>query len=182
VSSWSEKILLIGEEIILSRLVGIEGPGPLFRWIFKIPIFFFRIGLTPFGDHILLLTTIGRKSGKPRSTPVEYRTDAATGERIVIAGWGGRTDWRRNIQADPHVRVQVQRRIFDAVAEPLPAAEVADWLGTVLRINPRSKRYLSRWAGDAIDADNVQSLMDAANYFPSFRLVPVGKIQQPHKA
>ena len=38
---------------------------------------------------------------------------------IVMAGWGGRTDWRRNLEADPRVFVQAGRKEFEALAEPL---------------------------------------------------------------
>jgi deazaflavin-dependent oxidoreductase (nitroreductase family) len=149
-----------------------DSPGPLFKWFFKLPIFFYRIGLPMFGGFILLLTTTGRKSGKPRFTPLEYRREDGTGCPVIMAGWGGNTDWKRNILADPHVQVQMGRRKYAAVAEPLSDAEVAAWLAEVLRLNPRSSRIWSRWAGELVSLDDPAGLLRAAVHFPSFRLLP----------
>jgi len=167
-----EKFLLRAEDVIMTRLVPADSPGPVFKWLFKLPVFFYRIGLPLFGNFILLLTTTGRRSGKPRQTPLEYRREQGTGYMIVMAGWGGRTDWRRNLEADPRVHVQAGRKKFEAIAEPLTGAEVADWLAEAIRINPRSTRIWSKWAGEPVTADDRDSLLRAARFFPSFRLKP----------
>ncbi len=56
----------------------------------------------------LLLTTIGRTSGRPRTTPLLYIRD---GPRLVVASsnWGRPTEpgWARNLEADPHARVRI---------------------------------------------------------------------------
>lgn len=131
---------------------------------------FYRIGLPLFEDFVLLLTTTGRKSGKLRHTPVEYRREPGTGYCIIMAGWGGNTHWRKNIEANPSVLVQAGRRKFEAIAERLPDAEVADWLAETVRINPMSADIWSRWAGEPVTADRPDSFLRAARYFPSFRL------------
>src|SRR5471032_1696135 len=60
------------------------------------------------GTTILLLTTRGRVSGEPRTTPLIHRTD---GERwIVVASKGGAPEhpaWFQNLQADPQATIQV---------------------------------------------------------------------------
>ena len=121
-----ERFILRVEHLIMTRLVPPNHPGPVFRWLFKTPVIFYRIGLPLFGDFILLLTTTGRKSGKPRYTPLEYRREPGTGDIIIMAGWGGNTDWRKNIEANPRVLVQAGRRKFEAVAERMTDREVAD--------------------------------------------------------
>lgn len=126
------------ENALMTRLVPANHPGPLFKRLFKIPLIFYAIGLPLFNDFILLLTTTGRKSGKLRRTALEYRREKDTGYAIITAGWGGNTDWRRNLQADPHVQVQIGRKKFPALAEPLADAQVAEWLAEALRLNPRS--------------------------------------------
>jgi len=165
-----ERSILRAEHLIMTRLVPADKPGPVFRWLFKTPVIFYRIGLPLFGDFVLLLTTTGRKSGKLRYTPVEYRCEPGTGDFIVMAGWGGNTDWRKNIEANPHVLVQAGRRKFKAVAERLTDREVADWLAETVRVNPRSADIWSRWAGEPVTLDRPESLLNAARYFPSFRL------------
>jgi deazaflavin-dependent oxidoreductase (nitroreductase family) len=61
------------------------------------------------GTTILLLTTRGRTSGEPRTTPLIHRVD---GDRwVVVASNGGATDdpsWYKNLQADPEATIQVQ--------------------------------------------------------------------------
>jgi len=165
-----EKFVLRAEDLIMTRLVPMGNPGPVFKWLFKVPVFFYKIGLPLFGGFILLLTTTGRKSGQPRHTPLEYRREEAAGHPIIMAGWGGQTDWRRNIEANPRVRVQMGRRTFEAVAERLPDTEVAAFLAEAMRLNPRSERIWSRWAGEPVTLDERDSLLRAAKHFPSFRL------------
>jgi deazaflavin-dependent oxidoreductase (nitroreductase family) len=165
-----EKFALRAEDIIMTRLVPMGHPGAFFKWLFKVPIFFYKIGLPPPASLFLLLTTTGRKSGRPRHTPLEYRREAGTGHLIIMAGWGGNTDWSKNIAANPHVRVQMGRGAFEAVAERLPDAEVAAFLAKALRLNPRSERIWSRWAGEPVTLDDPESLLRAAKHFPSFRL------------
>ncbi len=56
----------------------------------------------------LMLTTIGRKSGRPRSTPLVY---AKEDDRFIVAGsnWGQRKDpdWALNLRANPTASVQI---------------------------------------------------------------------------
>ena len=65
-------------------------------------------GVGSFGDQLILLTTLGARSGKERITPVMYHRD---GERyVVIASKGGAPDhpaWYRNLTANPLARVEV---------------------------------------------------------------------------
>lgn len=168
-----EKLALRAENLILTRLARMDRPGPVFKWLFKVPVFFYKIDLPLFGGFILLLTTTGRKSGLPRHTPLEYRREVGTGHMVIMAGWGGHTDWRRNIEANPHVHVQAGWNKFEAFAERLTDAEVAAFLAEAIRLNPRSERIWSRWAGESVNADEPESLLRAAKHFPSFRLKPM---------
>jgi deazaflavin-dependent oxidoreductase (nitroreductase family) len=60
------------------------------------------------GTTILLLTTEGRTSHAPRTTPLIHRTD---GERwIVVASKGGAPEhpgWFQNLEANPQATIQV---------------------------------------------------------------------------
>jgi deazaflavin-dependent oxidoreductase (nitroreductase family) len=61
------------------------------------------------GTQILLLTTTGRKSGEPRTTPLIHTVD---GDRwIVIASKGGAPEhpaWFKNMETDPKASIQVE--------------------------------------------------------------------------
>jgi len=65
-------------------------------------------GIGPFGDQLMLLTTVGARSGDEHITPVMYHRDR---ERyVVIASKGGAPDhpgWYHNLKANPVARVEV---------------------------------------------------------------------------
>jgi deazaflavin-dependent oxidoreductase (nitroreductase family) len=60
------------------------------------------------GAPVMLLTTIGRKSGQPRTAPLLYLRE---GENVVIvASMGGMSKhplWYRNIEANPDVEIEI---------------------------------------------------------------------------
>ena len=90
---------------------------------------------------VLLLTTIGRKSGQPRMTPLQY--EEHEGVAYVASARGQEADWFRNILADPNVRVHMKDREFDAVAEPITdPIRVADFLELRLRRHPIMLRLI----------------------------------------
>jgi deazaflavin-dependent oxidoreductase (nitroreductase family) len=69
------------------------------------------------GKNVLLLTTIGAKSGAERLSPLVYTRD---GERLVIAAsMGGAPKnpaWFHNLVANPKVTVEVGTEKFEAKA------------------------------------------------------------------
>lgn len=82
------------------------------------------------GTTVLLLSTIGRKSGQKHTTPLIYRNkgdDAYT----VIASKGGAAEpplWYTNLQANPEVEVQVWGDRFAARARTAtPEEKPALW-------------------------------------------------------
>ena len=76
------------------------------------------------GRPLLLLTTIGAKSGQPRTTPPMYVAD---GDRLLLiasnAGAPAHPDWYRNLLAHPEVTVEVGADSFDASAAVLEGME-----------------------------------------------------------
>ena len=167
------RFTLRAEELIMTRWVPKDGPGPVFKWLFKTPILFYRIGVPIFSSFVLVLTTTGRKSGKQRFTPLEYQRESGSGNPVIMAGWGGKTDWSRNVLANPEVQVQIGKESFAASAEPLTDAEVHARLTEALRINPNSARIWSRWAGESVSLEDPDSILRAVEYFPCYRLKPM---------
>ena len=160
-------------ETLIMDLVPKERVGPFFKWIFKLPVLQYRLGLGWLtGRYILLLTTTGRKTGKPRHTPLEYVYDREGDRYRIAAGWGGNTDWYRNLLANPHVTVQVGRRKFAAIAEPAPDEEVARYMLDVSQRHPRMDRIWNRWSDRPVDG-SFESYLYAARFFPSVWLKPV---------
>jgi deazaflavin-dependent oxidoreductase (nitroreductase family) len=66
---------------------------------------------------VLLLTTTGARTGRPRVTPLDFSRD---GDRlVVIASMGGSSHhpyWYLNLEADPEVIIEVGRKRFRARA------------------------------------------------------------------
>jgi len=69
------------------------------------------------GRPVLILTTIGARSGQPRETPLVYTTD---GDHVVVIGSKGgaptNPDWYRNLVANPAVTVELLGETFRARA------------------------------------------------------------------
>jgi len=83
-----------------------------------------KVGGSWEGRDLLLLTTTGRKSGKQHTTPIVCTRD---GDRLLVyaskAGAPKHPDWYLNLEADPHVVVEVGDERYDAIATPLEGAE-----------------------------------------------------------
>ncbi|QSR26887.1 nitroreductase family deazaflavin-dependent oxidoreductase [Nocardioides aromaticivorans] len=93
----------------------------------------------------LMLTTVGRKSGLPRSNPLLCVPD---GHRILIAGsyFGGPKEplWVKNIEANPAVTARFRAETFELVARRLEGAERAEAWQTMLATWPNFARYEQR--------------------------------------
>jgi len=69
------------------------------------------------GEHMLILTTTGRKSGVERDTPLFFFTDAD--RYIIIASNGGAPKhpvWSLNLQSNPQAKIQVGSRVIPVTA------------------------------------------------------------------
>src|SRR5512143_3382299 len=76
------------------------------------------------GAPVLLLTTVGRKSGRPQTAPLLYLRD---GERVVVVASKGGMDhhplWYRNLVAQPDVEVQIGGQVQPMRARTADEAE-----------------------------------------------------------
>ena len=87
-----------------------------------------RVGRRLVGNDMLLLTTRGRRSGRPHTVPLLYLPDGDN--LVVIASWGGRPQhphWYANLEADPQATVQVLGRRWKVTAEPMAVEERNRW-------------------------------------------------------
>lgn len=97
----------------------------LFRRIFRVVNRYFmvpafRLGLgsficSPVSGYIMVLRTVGRKSGKIRYTPVNYAI--LDGAVYCGAGFGAKAHWYRNLEANPAVEVILPGSAFAGRAE-----------------------------------------------------------------
>lgn len=84
-----------------------------------------RVGSAfPRGIPVLLLTAVGRKSGKPRTTPLVFIEHE--GNVIVVASQGGLPKdplWYKNLVATPECELQIKRRKMKMRARTATAEE-----------------------------------------------------------
>lgn len=125
----------------MSESVTIHPPRGWLKLFFKIPVLVARCGLAGWerliGVEWMLLATIGRKSGKKRYTMVDvlqYEKESDT--YFIEAGFGKRSDWYRNIQANPIFEAQVGRRKFLATSEELSAECAVDVMLNFIQRRP----------------------------------------------
>lgn len=89
------------------------------------------------GAPILLLTTTGRETGKPHTTPVGFLE--ADGRLVVAAANGGspsHPDWYRNLRKDSTVTIEVMGRTIPATAAVVSGPERTDLLDKLSRTLP----------------------------------------------
>jgi deazaflavin-dependent oxidoreductase (nitroreductase family) len=99
----------------------------LYRWTAGL------IGGRIAGNPMLLLTTTGRKTGKPRTTPLGYFHDGD--DLVIIAGAGGspkEPGWWHNLRANPEAHVQVGGQVLEVRATAATPEESL----RILRDNP----------------------------------------------
>ena len=90
-------------------------------------------------DRLLLLTTQGRRSGEPRTTPMLVVDDEPTGLRFVVASGAGSPSvpaWFRNLVDHPVVHVEVDGDAYDAVARVAAGRERAELWGRLVEAYP----------------------------------------------
>ncbi len=97
------------------------------------------------GFKVLLLTTIGRKSGKTYTTPLGW-FDHAEG-CVIVASNGGQPAnpaWFYNLKKNPQVTVQVLDQIIPATAEVLTGEARAQAWRQVIATAPSYADYEKR--------------------------------------
>lgn len=106
----------------------------------------FRVGSAfPKGLPVCLLTTRGRKSGRPRTVALLY---LPVGERVVLVASRGGTpqhpQWYLNLKADPQVSVRTGRRPRPMRAREADGDERADLWKRLVEYYPEYGAY-QRW-------------------------------------
>ena len=103
------------------------------------------IGRRFVNNDMLLLTTIGRRSGKAHTVPLLYLED--DGRLIVIASYGGRPanpEWFRNLVHDPTATVQVSGVRRDVRATAMTPPERTTWWPRIVEAYGDYAVYQSR--------------------------------------
>jgi deazaflavin-dependent oxidoreductase (nitroreductase family) len=98
------------------------------------------------GPSVLVLTTTGRKSGSPHSTPLQY--ELVEGVYYVASARGAMADWYRNLVIDPQVNIEVRGEQLamraEAITDPV---RIADFFEMRLERNPKMIGAMMRIEG-----------------------------------
>jgi deazaflavin-dependent oxidoreductase (nitroreductase family) len=92
--------------------------------------------------NVLLLDSVGRKSGKARTTPVMYIRDG--NNYVVTASAGGapvNPGWYYNLTASPHTRIQVMGQKIDVSVEEAKGDKREQLWSKLIAENPQFKGY-----------------------------------------
>ncbi|MGG7102713.1 nitroreductase family deazaflavin-dependent oxidoreductase [Rhodococcus sp. 24CO] len=94
------------------------------------------------GMAVVILTTIGAKSGKVRKTPL-MRVEH-DGKYAVVASLGGAPKnpvWYYNVKANPNVTLRDATQVFDMVAREVTDDEKAIWWERAVEAFPDYANY-----------------------------------------
>lgn len=113
----------------------------------RVHLALFRIlhGAGPIGADTVILTTRGRVTGRPRSTPLYYVEEQ--GRRYVAASFAGSATpphWYLNLLADPAVDVAVRGSRAAHVARVMPVDEARPIWRKLVAIYPPFASYQER--------------------------------------
>jgi deazaflavin-dependent oxidoreductase (nitroreductase family) len=99
---------------------------------------FGRMGKSP----ILLLNTVGRKSGKKRTSPLLYAMDGE--DFVIIASKGGASAhpaWYLNLMANPEATVEIEDREVRVMAEEADSEEKSRLWQKMVEMYPAYDAY-----------------------------------------
>lgn len=95
--------------------------------------------------YTLLLTTVGRKSGEPYTTPLIYGCDGV--DYVIIASKGGdasHPDWYFNLTANPQVEIQVGGEVMTATTREAAGEHRSRLWSMMAEIWPDYDEYAKR--------------------------------------
>ncbi|BDZ63446.1 hypothetical protein GCM10025877_03840 [Agromyces mangrovi Wang et al. 2018] len=128
------------------------------RWVVRLPIPLYRAGLgVLLGRRFMMLEHTGRTSGEPRFVVLEVvdRPDERT--VFVASGFGPRSQWYRNLRADPSCHVSTGRiRRRPAEADLLDAEGGAEVLARYAERYPKAWAALQQMMRDATGEDDPE--------------------------
>ena len=119
-------------------------------FIFKIMVFLYNVSGGRIGGKIgkvpvLLLTTMGRKSGKQRTLPLVYIMD---GPAYVITASAGGADknpgWFFNIRSNPQAAIQVKEKHIKVTAEIAGPEKKSELWARLVEVAPNFAGYEKR--------------------------------------
>ena len=131
----------------------LKPPRGISRLLFRAPIWLYKLHLGwLLGKRALKITHTGRVSGLPRHVVLEVVKYEPTSDTYYIAAaWGERSDWVKNIRANPQVQIQVGRQNMDAVSVQLTQDESEEINLDYAQRHPTAVKNLAGFMGFQVD-------------------------------
>ncbi|UCD97993.1 MAG: nitroreductase family deazaflavin-dependent oxidoreductase [Chloroflexota bacterium] len=105
----------------------------------------FRSGGKP-AESVLILSTIGRKSGKVHRTPLQY--EKIDGDFYVGSARGTAADWYRNLSVNPEAHIEIGAELIPVQAELITdPQQIADFFEYRQRSHPIMIKLMVRMEG-----------------------------------
>ena len=134
------------------------------RLVLRAPLWLYRARLGwLLGSRFICLVHRGRRSGRLHRAVLEVvHFDRERPELAVIAGWGPRTQWYRNLERAPAEQVTLGRRRWRRPAQRFPdEPERVELLRAYAREHPLAARELARACGaEGMDDDEIARLAE----------------------
>ena len=103
-----------------------------------------RFSLTG-GAPVLMLTTIGHRTGRPRTVPLFYLRD---GGRLVVCnvnpGFERTNPWVLNLRAHPNALVQIRREVSEVAGREASPAELERYWPRLTKMWPAYQTFYDR--------------------------------------
>ena len=147
----------------------------IFKYVnmfFMVPLF--RIGLgffvgNPITGYIMVIKTIGRKTGKERYAPVNYAI--MNGKVYCMAGFGKDTHWFRNLQSQLNIEVILPSGPVAGIAEDITNSKEAI---DILRQLLKNSGFAGFLAGFNPYTISDTKLREKTKDYPLVRIQPTG--------
>jgi deazaflavin-dependent oxidoreductase (nitroreductase family) len=117
------------------------------KWFMSINTLLLRLSRGRIGSQlgtqtILVLHTLGRKSGRDRAIPIAY-FDYEGRYLIVASNWGKdkQADWYLNLKRDPRARLEIKGKIISVVAREAQGEEYDRLWKFAIERNPPYLEY-----------------------------------------
>lgn len=118
-------------------------------------VFLLRRGwMGPASDILMVITTTGRKTGKPHSIPIGYIRD---GEDIVVLSSKNPSNWFRNVLANGLATLEIKKEKFDVRGELI--ADEAE-RQRIFAIHKLNTKYFK--ANFKVELDSPESVLQGA--------------------
>ena len=130
-----------------------QKPTGVFKHVLRLPVYLFhwRLGFL-LGDRFILVSHVGRRSGRTYQTPVEVvEHDRSAPSTSCCSGTGPDADWFLNLRAKPATAVQVANRRWVPRQRFLDPDEAAHRFRTYEIAHGRASLQILKLVGNSYD-------------------------------